>query len=144
MNLAFRHAILREAIKFIRTNRALTPDRPFFIYFAPGGTHGPHHVHKKWADKYKGKFDMGFLEWICWSAVSLSRKQLTVCTWNYCFPFKGGHFFRGEALKLWGASFFLDVSYRDHGSNLFLLDAGFLFCQQKSWLRWHRGLKFDE
>jgi len=49
-----------QAIKFIRTNRALTPDRPFFIYFAPGGTHGPHHVHKKWADKYKGKFDMGW------------------------------------------------------------------------------------
>eukprot|EP00438_Fugacium_kawagutii_P019253 Skav234701 [mRNA] locus=scaffold3643:220498:222204:- [translate_table: standard] len=49
-----------QAIKFIRTNRALTPERPFFIYFAPGGTHGPHHVHKKWADKYKGKFDMGW------------------------------------------------------------------------------------
>lgn len=49
-----------QAIKFIRNNRALTPDRPFFIYFAPGGTHGPHHVHKEWADKYKGKFDMGW------------------------------------------------------------------------------------
>ena len=35
-----------QAINFIRSNRALTPDRPFFIYFAPGGTHGPHHVHK--------------------------------------------------------------------------------------------------
>jgi len=49
-----------QAIKFIRTNRALTPDRPFFIYFAPGGTHGPHHVHSEWADKYKGHFDMGW------------------------------------------------------------------------------------
>lgn len=49
-----------QAIKFIRNNRALTPDRPFFIYFAPGGTHGPHHVHSEWADKYKGKFDMGW------------------------------------------------------------------------------------
>eukprot|EP00913_Durusdinium_trenchii_P008041 g7540.t1 len=49
-----------QAIKFIRANRALTPDRPFFIYFAPGGAHGPHHVHKEWADKYKGKFDMGW------------------------------------------------------------------------------------
>ncbi|CAK9035145.1 Arylsulfatase (AS) (Aryl-sulfate sulphohydrolase) [Durusdinium trenchii] len=49
-----------QAIKLIRANRALTPDRPFFIYFAPGGAHGPHHVHKEWADKYKGKFDMGW------------------------------------------------------------------------------------
>ncbi|CAE7693105.1 unnamed protein product, partial [Symbiodinium microadriaticum] len=49
-----------QATKFIRNNRALTPDRPFFIYFAPGGTHGPHHVHSEWADKYKGKFDMGW------------------------------------------------------------------------------------
>ncbi|CAE7458462.1 atsA [Symbiodinium natans] len=49
-----------QAVKFIRNNRALTPDRPFFIYFAPGGTHGPHHVHSEWADKYKGKFDMGW------------------------------------------------------------------------------------
>uniref|UniRef100_A0A7S4TAS1 Sulfatase N-terminal domain-containing protein n=1 Tax=Alexandrium monilatum TaxID=311494 RepID=A0A7S4TAS1_9DINO len=49
-----------QAIKFIRNNRALTPDRPFFIYFAPGGTHGPHHVATKWADKYKGKFDEGW------------------------------------------------------------------------------------
>lgn len=49
-----------QAIKFIRNNRALTPDRPFFIYFAPGATHGPHHITSNWADKYKGKFDMGW------------------------------------------------------------------------------------
>jgi len=49
-----------QAVKFIRNNRALTPDRPFFIYFAPGATHGPHHVNKAWADKYKGRFDMGW------------------------------------------------------------------------------------
>eukprot|EP00933_Yihiella_yeosuensis_P034505 TRINITY_DN2798_c1_g3_i1.p1 TRINITY_DN2798_c1_g3~~TRINITY_DN2798_c1_g3_i1.p1 ORF type:complete len:834 (+),score=169.59 TRINITY_DN2798_c1_g3_i1:64-2502(+) len=49
-----------QTVKFIRNNRALAPDRPFFIYWAPGGTHGPHHVHQKWADKYKGKFDMGW------------------------------------------------------------------------------------
>lgn len=52
-----------QAIKFIRANRALTPDRPFFIYFAPGGAHGPHHVHKEWADKYKG--DMAGIEVLC-------------------------------------------------------------------------------
>ena len=36
------------------------PDKPFFIYFAPGATHAPHHVPKEWADKYKGKFDEGW------------------------------------------------------------------------------------
>eukprot|EP00928_Gymnodinium_smaydae_P085488 TRINITY_DN6897_c0_g1_i3.p1 TRINITY_DN6897_c0_g1~~TRINITY_DN6897_c0_g1_i3.p1 ORF type:complete len:849 (+),score=143.96 TRINITY_DN6897_c0_g1_i3:72-2549(+) len=52
--------LVNQTIKFIRTNRAFTPDRPFFIYFAPGATHGPHHVHHSWADKYKGKFDEGW------------------------------------------------------------------------------------
>ena len=48
-----------KAIKWIGQQKALTPDKPFFIYFAPGATHAPHHVPKEWADKYKGKFDQG-------------------------------------------------------------------------------------
>jgi arylsulfatase A-like enzyme len=40
--------------------KALMPDKPFFIYFAPGATHAPHHVPKAWADKYKGKFAQGW------------------------------------------------------------------------------------
>ena len=36
------------------------PDKPFFMYFAPGATHAPHHVPKEWADKYKGQFDDGW------------------------------------------------------------------------------------
>ena len=36
------------------------PDKPFFMYFAPGATHAPHHVPKEWSDKYKGKFDDGW------------------------------------------------------------------------------------
>ena len=40
--------------------KALAPDKPFFVYFAPGATHAPHHVPKEWADKYKGKFDQGW------------------------------------------------------------------------------------
>jgi len=40
--------------------KSLTPDKPFFIYFAPGATHAPHHVPKEWIDKYKGKFDQGW------------------------------------------------------------------------------------
>ena len=36
------------------------PDKPFFVYFAPGATHAPHHVPKEWADKYAGKFADGW------------------------------------------------------------------------------------
>jgi arylsulfatase A-like enzyme len=49
-----------KAIKWIRQQKALAPDQPFFTYFAPGATHAPHHVPKEWADKYKGKFDQGW------------------------------------------------------------------------------------
>jgi arylsulfatase A-like enzyme len=49
-----------KAIGWIGQQRALMPDKPFFVYFAPGATHAPHHVPKEWADKYKGKFDGGW------------------------------------------------------------------------------------
>ncbi|MGD6935190.1 MAG: arylsulfatase [Candidatus Bathyarchaeia archaeon] len=49
-----------QAINWIRTQKAVAPEKPFFVYFAPGATHAPHHVPKEWADKYKGKFDDGW------------------------------------------------------------------------------------
>jgi arylsulfatase A-like enzyme len=49
-----------KAIAWIGQQKALVPDKPFFVYFAPGATHAPHHVPKAWADKYKGKFDQGW------------------------------------------------------------------------------------
>ena len=49
-----------KAIDWIGQQKSLAPDKPFFIYFAPGATHAPHHVPKEWADKYKGKFDQGW------------------------------------------------------------------------------------
>jgi arylsulfatase A-like enzyme len=49
-----------KAIAWIGQQKALIPDKPFFVYFAPGATHAPHHVPKDWADKYKGKFDQGW------------------------------------------------------------------------------------
>jgi arylsulfatase A-like enzyme len=49
-----------KAINWIAQQKALAPDKPFFVYFAPGATHAPHHVPKEWADKYKGKFDDGW------------------------------------------------------------------------------------
>jgi arylsulfatase A-like enzyme len=49
-----------KAINWVGQQQALIPDKPFFVYFAPGATHAPHHVPKEWADKYKGKFDQGW------------------------------------------------------------------------------------
>ena len=49
-----------HAVSWIRSQKALMPDKPFFAYFAPGATHAPHHVPKEWADKYAGKFADGW------------------------------------------------------------------------------------
>ena len=49
-----------KAIGWVAQQKALAPDKPFFVYFAPGATHAPHHVPKEWADKYKGQFDQGW------------------------------------------------------------------------------------
>jgi len=49
-----------KAIAWVAQQKALAPDKPFFVYFALGATHAPHHVPKEWADKYKGKFDHGW------------------------------------------------------------------------------------
>jgi arylsulfatase len=49
-----------HAINWVSAQQALTPDKPFFIYFAPGATHAPHHVPKEWIDKYKGRFAQGW------------------------------------------------------------------------------------
>jgi arylsulfatase A-like enzyme len=49
-----------KAIGWIRQQKSTAPDKPFFLYFAPGATHAPHHVPKDWIDKYTGKFDQGW------------------------------------------------------------------------------------
>ena len=49
-----------KAIAWTRQQKSLVPDKPFFIYFAPGATHAPHHVPKDWADQYAGEFDQGW------------------------------------------------------------------------------------
>jgi len=49
-----------RAITWMRQQKSLMPDKPFFMYFAPGATHAPHHVPKEWSDKYKGRFDEGW------------------------------------------------------------------------------------
>ncbi|WZP00201.1 arylsulfatase [Isosphaeraceae bacterium EP7] len=52
--------LANQAIKWTNFQKSLTPDKPFFTYFAPGATHAPHHVPKEWIAKYKGKFDQGW------------------------------------------------------------------------------------
>jgi arylsulfatase len=52
--------IADHAISWIRTAKAVNPSKPFFAYYTPGATHAPHHAPKAWADKFKGKFDMGW------------------------------------------------------------------------------------
>jgi arylsulfatase len=49
-----------KAIAWLKQHQAFSPDKPFFMYWAPGAVHGPHHIFKEWADKYKGKFDDGW------------------------------------------------------------------------------------
>lgn len=49
-----------EAISYLKGLQAVAPDKPFFVYYVPGGSHSPHQPTKEWADKFKGKFDMGW------------------------------------------------------------------------------------
>jgi arylsulfatase len=53
-------ALADRTIEFIRQQKSVTPDRPFFVYYAPGATHAPHHVPKEWIDKFKGQFSQGW------------------------------------------------------------------------------------
>jgi arylsulfatase len=56
----FMTDMTNQSIKWMQSVKALTPEKPFFMYFAPGATHAPHHAPKEWIAKYKGKFDQGW------------------------------------------------------------------------------------
>ena len=56
----FTEDMTDHAIDWVRQQKALMADKPFFIYFAPGATHAPHHVRPEWSAKYKGRFDQGW------------------------------------------------------------------------------------
>ena len=72
----FTEDMTDRAIAWVREQKALTPEKPFFVYFAPGATHAPHHVPREWADKYAGRFDRG---WDALREETLARqKQLGV------------------------------------------------------------------
>ncbi len=83
-----------DAIRWLREHRAFDPDKPFFMYWASGASHGPHQVPKEWADKYKGKFDDGWdkyrerayqrarqLGWIPQDA-KLTPRPATLASWE--------------------------------------------------------------
>jgi arylsulfatase len=59
-NYHFMTDLTNQSIQWVQSQKSLTPDKPFFLYFAPGATHAPHHVPKDWIAKYKGKFDSGW------------------------------------------------------------------------------------
>jgi arylsulfatase A-like enzyme len=59
-NYHFTVDMTNKAIEWIGFQKAMTPNKPFFMYYAPGATHAPHHVPKDWIAKYKGQFDQGW------------------------------------------------------------------------------------
>jgi len=59
-NYHFTTDMTNQAINWVSAQQSLTPDKPFYLYFAPGATHAPHHVPKAYIQKYKGKFDQGW------------------------------------------------------------------------------------
>jgi len=59
-NYHFLTDMTDQTVAWIKYQKALTPEKPFFVYYAPGATHAPHHVPKEWIARWKGKFDQGW------------------------------------------------------------------------------------
>jgi arylsulfatase len=59
-NYHFMTDMTDKAVAWVQYQKALTPEKPFFVYFAPGATHAPHHVPQEWIARWKGKFDQGW------------------------------------------------------------------------------------
>ena len=59
-NYHFTVDMTDQAVNWMQAQHSLTPDKPFFVYFATGATHAPHHVPKEYVERYKGKFDQGW------------------------------------------------------------------------------------
>jgi arylsulfatase A-like enzyme len=56
----FTEDMTDKAIAWVRQQKSLMPDKPFFMYYAPGATHAPHHVPKEWCESYRGRFAAGW------------------------------------------------------------------------------------
>jgi arylsulfatase len=59
-NYHFLTDMTDQAVAWVKYQKALSPEKPFFVYFAPGAVHAPHHVPKEWIARWKGKFDQGW------------------------------------------------------------------------------------
>ncbi len=59
-NYHFTVDMTNQAVNWVKAQQSMTPDKPFFMYFATGAVHAPHHVPREWIDKYKGRFDAGW------------------------------------------------------------------------------------
>jgi arylsulfatase A-like enzyme len=68
----FTEDMTDHAIGWVRQQKALMPDKPFFVYYAPGATHAPHHVPTEWSDRYRGRFDQG---WDALREESIARQK---------------------------------------------------------------------
>ncbi len=83
-NYHFTTDMTNQAINWMKAQQSMTPDKPFFMYFATGAVHAPHHVSKEWSDKYKGKYDKG------WDAVrgetSANMKKMGIIPENTQLP----------------------------------------------------------
>ncbi len=87
--------ITDKAISYIGRQKKAAPDKPFFLYYAPGATHAPHQVDKYWSDQYKGKFDEG---WDVYrEKVIANQKKLGIIPANAQLPA------RNEKIKAWNA-----------------------------------------
>ena len=56
----FTEDITDKALEFIKDAKVIAPDKPFFLYYAPGAAHAPHHAPKEWIEKFAGRFDIGY------------------------------------------------------------------------------------
>lgn len=103
-----------KAISWLRKHRAYAPDKPFLMYWAPGAAHGPHHIFKGWADKYKGKFDQG------WDALrEATFKQQKERGW---IPANTKLTARDNTMEAWDA---IPASEREFQTRLMEIFAGF-------------------
>jgi arylsulfatase len=71
-NYHLSHDLADHAIAWMQRVKAIDPERPYFLYIAPGATHSPHMVSREWIDKFKGQFDMG---WDRYRELTLERQK---------------------------------------------------------------------
>ena len=99
----FSKDIADKAIEFIADAKQIASDKPFFMYYCPGAQHAPHHVSKEWADKYQGKFDMGYEKYreqvlANMKKIGIIPKDTKMSPIN---PMKKGRYVAGDYVKPW-------------------------------------------